>query len=42
LLAIAEEDPAVVHDAPSTTPISRPDEVAAAKKPILKWVEATR
>lgn len=40
LLAIAEEDPQVLHDAPSTTPISRPDEVAAARTPILKWVPA--
>jgi glycine dehydrogenase subunit 2 len=37
LLAIAEEDPETLHDAPSTTPISRPDEVMAAKTPILKW-----
>ena len=37
LLAIAEEDPQVLHDAPLTTPISRPDEVAAAKTPVLKW-----
>ncbi len=37
LLKIAEEDPEVLQNAPSTTPISRPDEVAAAKKPILKW-----
>jgi len=37
LLSIADEDPATLHDAPLTTPISRPDEVAAAKSPILKW-----
>ncbi|QDV35191.1 aminomethyl-transferring glycine dehydrogenase subunit GcvPB [Tautonia plasticadhaerens] len=37
LLAIAGEDPELLHDAPVTTPISRPDEVAAAKKPILRW-----
>lgn len=36
-LAIAEEDPAMLRDAPHSTPISRPDEVAAAKSPILKW-----
>jgi len=40
LLKIAEEDPALVHAAPTTTPISRPDEVAAAKTPILKWTPA--
>ena len=37
LLKIAEEDPQTLHDAPITTPISRPDEVAAARTPILKW-----
>lgn len=37
LLAIAEEDPQTLRDAPLTTPISRPDEVKAAKNPILKW-----
>ncbi|MBV8557108.1 MAG: aminomethyl-transferring glycine dehydrogenase subunit GcvPB [Planctomycetaceae bacterium] len=37
LRAIAEEDPAALHDAPHSTPISRPDEVKAAKTPVLKW-----
>lgn len=37
MLMIAEEDPELLHNAPSTTPINRPDEVAAAKTPILKW-----
>ncbi len=37
LLQIAQEDPEMLHDAPHTTPISRPDEVAAARSPILKW-----
>lgn len=37
LLQIAAEDPQVLHDAPSGTPISRPDEVTAAKSPILRW-----
>ena len=37
LLAIAEEDPEALHDAPLSTPISRPDEVKAAKTPVLKW-----
>jgi glycine cleavage system P protein (glycine dehydrogenase) subunit 2 len=37
LLAIADEDPELLHDAPHSTPISRPDEVAAARTPILKW-----
>ena len=37
LLAIATEDPDLLHDAPHTTPISRPDEVKAAKSPMLRW-----
>ena len=31
LLAIAEDDPDMLHDAPHSTPISRPDEVKAAR-----------
>jgi len=26
-----------LHEAPHTTVISRPDEVTAARKPIMKW-----
>jgi glycine dehydrogenase subunit 2 len=37
LRSIAAEDPATLHDAPLTTPVSRPDEVAAARTPILRW-----
>jgi glycine dehydrogenase subunit 2 len=37
LLAIAEESPETLHEAPLTTPIHRPDEVKAARTPILKW-----
>ena len=37
LLRIREEDPAFLHDAPHTLGISRPDEVKAAKEPILRW-----
>jgi len=37
LRAIASEDPQVLHDAPLTTPVSRPDEVKAAKTPVLVW-----
>ena len=37
LRTIAAEDAAMLHDAPHTTPISRPDEVKAAKNPILTW-----
>ena len=38
LLAIAAEDPKTVQDAPLTTAINRPDEVKAARTPVLKWV----
>jgi glycine dehydrogenase subunit 2 len=38
LLSIAEEDPQVLHDAPLTTPVNRPDEVKAARSPILRWM----
>ena len=41
LLQIAEEDAEFLHDAPHSTPISRPDEVAAARTPILKWIQPT-
>jgi glycine dehydrogenase subunit 2 len=37
LLKIREEDAAFLHDAPYTTPISRPDEIKAAKEPVLRW-----
>ena len=34
---IVQEDPDFLRAAPHTTPISRPDEVQAAKQPILRW-----
>jgi glycine cleavage system P protein (glycine dehydrogenase) subunit 2 len=34
---IVKEDPEFLHLAPHTTPVSRPDEVTAARKPVLKW-----
>jgi glycine dehydrogenase subunit 2 len=37
LLAIRDEDPELLHTAPHTLGISRPDEVKAAKEPILRW-----
>jgi glycine dehydrogenase subunit 2 len=37
LVAIAAEDPAMLHEAPHTTAISRPDEVRAARQPVLAW-----
>ena len=35
--SILKEDPEFLHDAPYTTPVSRPDEVKAARNPILAW-----
>jgi len=32
-----KEDPQVLRDAPHEYRISRPDEVRAAKEPILRW-----
>jgi glycine dehydrogenase subunit 2 len=37
LLRIRDEDPEMLHTAPHTLPVSRPDEVRAAKEPILRW-----
>ena len=37
LFRITEESPELLHEAPHSTPISRPDEVRAARQPILKW-----
>ena len=37
LFRITEEDSDLLHDAPHTTSISRPDEVQAAREPILAW-----
>jgi glycine dehydrogenase subunit 2 len=37
LIRIAGEDADYLHDAPHNLRISRPDEVKAAKEPILKW-----
>lgn len=37
---IVNEDPDFLHHAPHSTPVSRPDEVSAARKPILKWTDA--
>jgi len=40
LFRILEEDPQLLHDAPHSTPISRPDEVRAARQPVLSHPEA--
>jgi glycine dehydrogenase subunit 2 len=37
LFRITEEDPELLHDAPHTTAISRPDEVQAARNTVLSW-----
>ncbi len=37
LLKIIEEDGDFLHNAPHTTPISRPDDVKAFKEPVLRW-----
>jgi len=36
LFRITEENPDLLHDAPHTTPISRPDEVRAARQPVVR------
>ena len=35
LFRITEEPADLLHEAPHTTPVSRPDEVQAARKPVL-------
>ncbi|MFP6667091.1 MAG: aminomethyl-transferring glycine dehydrogenase subunit GcvPB [Pirellulales bacterium] len=37
LFRITEEPADLLHDAPHTTIVSRPDEVSAARRPVLKW-----
>ena len=37
LFHVSGESAELLHEAPHTTVISRPDEVAAARQPILKW-----
>jgi glycine dehydrogenase subunit 2 len=39
LLRIRDEDPALLQKAPHTLPISRPDEVKAAREPVLRYQE---
>ena len=39
LFRVLEEDPDLLHDAPLSTSVSRPDEVRAARQPILTWPE---
>ena len=37
LFRVTEESADLLHEAPHTTLVSRPDEVQAARRPILKW-----
>ncbi len=37
LLKISQEPAELLREAPHTTPVSRPDEVCAARKPIMTW-----
>ena len=39
IAAEAAEDPDLLHSAPHNTPIGRPDETAAARQPILRYVK---
>jgi glycine dehydrogenase subunit 2 len=36
----AAETPDLLHQAPTTTPVRRLDETTAARKPVLRWVQA--
>ena len=38
LFRITDEPAKTLHDAPHTTSISRPNEVQAARKPVMRWV----
>jgi glycine cleavage system P protein (glycine dehydrogenase) subunit 2 len=40
LFNVIGEDPDLLHNAPHTTAVSRPDEVRAARQPILTWPES--
>jgi glycine dehydrogenase subunit 2 len=40
LFRITEESPDLLHEAPHSTIVSRPDEVHAARKPVMKWTPA--
>lgn len=37
LFRVTEESPELLHEAPHSTLISRPDEVRAARQPMMKW-----
>ena len=42
LFRITEEAADLLHEAPHTTPISRPDEVRAARQPMMKWTAGAK
>jgi glycine dehydrogenase subunit 2 len=42
LFRITEESPELLHEAPHSTAISRPDEVQAARQPVVRWGEPAR
>lgn len=42
LLELARINPQALHDAPLSTPIGRPDETAAVRKPVLSYQQETR
>ena len=37
IAAEAKTEPGLLHSAPRTTPIGRPDETRAARQPVLKY-----
>lgn len=37
---LVQEQPELLHDAPRSTGVSRPDEVKAARKPVMKWTSS--
>ena len=39
LLELAKTDPNALHGAPKCAPVGRPDEVAAARKPVVRYVK---
>ncbi len=41
LFRVTEESPDLLHESPHSTLISRPDEVRAARQPMLKWTAGT-
>jgi glycine dehydrogenase subunit 2 len=42
LFRLTEEAPNLLQEAPHTTPVSRPDEVRAARQPMLAWPEENK